>query len=84
MTSPGMSDRSEHAADILDKWADAIRGDWGSIDGRSCRLQLNEISTFLRGEQEGLALVDVGVCDRGKYGAHWADDFNDDHECIDH
>lgn len=67
-----MSDeRAEHAAKILDDWATAIRGNWGGIDGRTCRMELNEISAYLRGEKETLTLQDVGVCKLGEWGPHW-------------
>ena len=63
--------RREVAAAVLDDWATAIRGDWGSIDGRTCRDELGEISAFLLGERDTLTPKDVGVCTEGKYGAHW-------------
>ena len=65
------TDRKETAAAILDDWASALRGDWGSIDGRTCRVQLGVVSAFLRGELDTLTHVDVGVCSLGEYGAHW-------------
>ena len=65
-------DRLKTAADILDVWAEAIRGDWGSIDGRSCRYQLNKISGYLRGPQGNLDATDVGVCTIE--GPHWIGD----------
>ena len=74
-----MSKETEHAetaAAVLDDWAAAIRGDWGSIDGRTCRDELNEISAFLRGRQDTLTPKDVGVCTKGKYGPHWDDHLN--------
>lgn len=53
-------------------------GDWGSIDGRSSRSQLWEISSYLRGSKEKLTADDIGICLEG--GAHWF--YNGfDHNC---
>ena len=71
-------DRALHAADILDDWAAAIRGDWGSIDGRTCRMQLETIGAYLRDACDELTLSDVGVCTFG--GAHWIG-AGFDHDC---
>jgi len=76
-----MIGRENHAARVLDEWATAIRGDWGSIDGRTCRDQLGRVSAYLRGERDELTLSDVGVCAGGEFGAHWEGDRMDDHEC---
>ena len=62
--------REERAAYVLDAWAEAIRGDWGSIDGRTCRFELNEVSRFLRGQKDTLTFDDVGVC-RCDGTTHW-------------
>lgn len=67
--------RAEIAASVLDNWATAIRGDWSSIDGRTCRDELGDISAFLRGETDTLTSEDVGVCTKGEFGAHWDDHF---------
>ena len=76
-----MISKNLHAADILDAWAAAIRSDWSTIDGRSCRRQLEEISNYLRGESDSLHHSDVGVCMVG--GPHW---FGEgwQHECGNH
>lgn len=84
MTDPDL--RVEKAAAILDHWASALRGDWGSIDGRTCRDELNRVSEFLRGERETLTLDDVGVCIEGEYGAHWQQPsagYHDGKSCFD-
>ena len=70
--------RIANAVMLIDAWADAIRGDWGSIDGRSSRSQLWEISSYLRGSKEKLTADDIGICLEG--GAHWF--YNGfDHNC---
>jgi len=61
--------RVETAASVLDAWGEAIRGDWGGVDGRSCRAQLGAISSYLRGESDSLYPRDVGVCMVD--GPHW-------------
>ena len=69
------STREEKAADVLDAWGTAIRMNWGDIDGRSCKRQLQEISAYLRGERDSLALEDVGVCvDGERRTPHWSGD----------
>ena len=68
-----------NVADLLDDWATAIRVDWGSIDGRTCRTELNELSAYLRGERDLPTHEDIGVCVEGEYGAHWSH-WGDDHE----
>lgn len=69
-----MKDRIEHAANILDAWGQAIRNDWSSIDGRSCRAQLWEISAYLRGERDTLTYADVDVCPNGHW-LEWCSDY---------
>lgn len=66
-------ERAKRAAVVLDAWADAIRGDWGTIDGRACRDELNAISEFLRGSTDSLTFTDVGVC-RCNGFTHWHGD----------
>ena len=34
--------------DILDEYAQAIRGSWGDIDGRSMKLEINEVTDWIR------------------------------------
>lgn len=70
-----MNEREERAAYVLDAWADAIRGDWSTIDGRGCKASLNQISAYLRGTRDGLTFDDVGVCQcDGSVGTHWYGD----------
>lgn len=65
--------------DILNEWGEAIRGDWGSIDGRSCRAQLENLSDWINEhgnepltEEESIHLRGrVNICTRG--GCHWGD-----------
>lgn len=33
---------------VLQEWANALRGDWGSIDGRSSRYQIEEIIAVIQ------------------------------------
>ncbi len=69
--STSLPSREETAATVLDAWGQAIRGDWGSIDGRSSRAQLAEVSAYLRGARPDLTLHDVDVCDGGDHSPHW-------------
>ncbi|KKK67580.1 hypothetical protein LCGC14_2952660 [marine sediment metagenome] len=66
-----MNARLSIAAEVLDAWGEAIRGDWSDIDGRSCRAQLDEVSAYLRGVRAELTLSDVNVCDEGDGSPHW-------------
>lgn len=68
-----MSEREQRAAVVIDAWAEAIRGDWGTIDGRTCRAQLADVSKYLRGEKDTLSFDDVGVC-RCDGTTHWHGD----------
>lgn len=43
-----MNDNRESVRLALRAWGSAIRGDWGSIDGRSCRDQLEDLSNLLK------------------------------------
>ena len=72
-------ERAEIGGYLIDIWAVALRGDWGSVDGRQCRSQLNEISSFLRGGREP-SLTDIGVCNQGTESAHWYGN-GWDHDC---
>jgi hypothetical protein len=65
-----MNDRQERAATLLDAWGEAIRGDWSSIDGRACRMELDAISAYLREELDTLSFNDIGVV-KGKFGYEW-------------
>ncbi len=68
-----MNEREQRAAIVLDAWAEAIRMDWGTIDGRTCRAQLGDVSKYLRGEKDTLSFDDVGVC-RCNGTTHWHGD----------
>ncbi len=50
----------------LRAWAQAIRGDWGTIDGRTCRGQLQDLAAFLDADAEPVRWEDAcraaGVC----------------------
>lgn len=66
------------ATTVLREWAIAIRLDWGSIDGRSCRDELNALAGFIDAQLAGEPVPDItamryaaGVCPFG--GAHWQD-----------
>jgi len=74
------SDRIEVAAKTLDAWGEAIRGNWGDVDGRSSRAQLSRVSAFLRGDRDQLTLLDVDVCDEGEGSPHWVS-MGWDHKC---
>ena len=64
---------------ILREYAQAIRGDWGSIDGRSVRLNLNSIADWIDFVEPFpgrlRARLDLGICPAG-FG-HW------DYHCSD-
>jgi predicted urease superfamily metal-dependent hydrolase len=72
---------------VLREWAQAIREDWGSIDGRSCREELNLLADALiaANHQSGsMATVRqlrraTGLCPEG--GAHWALYCDDGRDC---
>lgn len=64
---------------VLMEWAQAIRNDWGSIDGRSSRDELNWLATCLVASHDPSLAAHVptlrsvrdeaGVCVYG--GGHW-------------
>lgn len=62
--------QARHAAEILDMWAEALRGDWSNIDGRQSSQELSAISAYLRGERQTLTPADVGICVLGGT-PHW-------------
>lgn len=72
---------------VLREWADAIRGDWGSIDGRSVRADMNLMAdTLLAANHDSGSQVTVralrqtmGVCAVG--GGHWEWYCNDGRDC---
>jgi hypothetical protein len=66
----------EVAFGLLGEWRAALRGDWGSIDGRSSRSELESWEAIMRAAMDGNP-VDVsrarelmGLCPHG--GAHWS------------
>lgn len=61
-------ERAMHAAAMLDRWAEALRGDW-TQDGRQSRYQLNMLTDYLRGNRPTLTDEDTGLCPDG--GSHW-------------
>lgn len=73
-------------ADLLDEYGSALRGAWGSIDGRSEKIALAELSASIRtyGHHELMTTTvqrlrdALGVCANG--GGHWVD-FCEDYEC---
>lgn len=57
---------------IIREYGEAIRGDWGSIDGRSVRSQLDELAHAVENPEvyEKDNLRDkIGICLEGK--GHW-------------
>ena len=57
---------------VLGEWAQAIRGDWGSIDGRTCRDQLDDLAEALTSDTKTdikQLRDDSGICPHG--GGHW-------------
>lgn len=66
-------------ADLLDEYAQALRGSWGDIDGRSEQAALNTLSKAMRthgtsdlepSEVKSLR-ESLGVCDKGL--GHWTE-----------
>lgn len=69
---------------VLREWAQAIREDWGTVDGRSCRSQLQTLADYIDielsdGVSAPLAQIrdDVGICPSGN--AHWSGYCNESH-----
>lgn len=66
---------SENAVTALREYANAIRGDWGSIDGRSVKGDLNAIADALDGSlfpaDDSLTAwrERLGICPSGE--GHW-------------
>lgn len=64
-------------ADLLNEYGSSIRGDWGSIDGRSERTALSRLASAIQAHgNEGLSEEKVreirdalGVCPHGE--GHW-------------
>lgn len=61
------------ATTVLREWAAAFRGDWGSVDGRGARIELNEIADWADSPDTAPSLLvmreTVGICRLGK--GHW-------------
>ena len=72
--------------DLIDEYAQAIRGDWSLLDGRSVRSVLNELTGLIRergngqiGQSEAVLIrMRNGICASG-YG-HWREYC--DEECV--
>ena len=77
MTIDSKTDASptERVAQALTEFGGAIRGDWGSIDGRSVRAQLDLLADYLRYPESTPPLPDIrirlDVCPYGK--GHWTE-----------
>lgn len=73
-------------ADLLDEYARALRGSWGSIDGRSEQTSLNNLAEAFRMYGNDRLLpkdvdklrADLGVCPHGK--RHWTEFCDEDCE----
>lgn len=72
----------ERVAQALSEFGGAIRGDWGSIDGRSIRSQLDNLVRYLRAPETTPPLADIRVVlDICRYGGgHWTQ-YCEDYEC---
>lgn len=72
------------AIHALREYGSAIRGDWGSIDGRSVRGDLDRLADALEGRGAAAEYdltywrEDLGICPQG--GGHWVDHCGD--ECV--
>lgn len=74
----------EDVRGVLYEYGSALRGDWGSIDGRCCESELGDLNRYLfvahRDGDAGVSLsqvrVDAGVCRAG--GGHWPDHCDDE------
>jgi len=68
----------EEIAKVLREYGSAIRGDWGTIDGRSEQLTLNYLAEVVADPEHYTAaqLRDVAdICPHGK--GHWTDHCTD-------
>ena len=73
--------------DILDEYAQAIRGSWGDIDGRSMKLQINEVTDWIR--ENGITDLTefevkkwryrLNICISGE--GHWTEFCDYDEDC---
>lgn len=73
--------RREVVYTVMQEWAQAIRGDWVSIDGRSIRSQVDEFVQQLREPSERSLeewRVRLGICTDGQ--GHW-ERYCDDYGC---
>lgn len=69
-----ISGTTEVVAQALAEYGAAIRGDWGDLDGRSVRYQLDDLVALLRKQPTPAPTIEhlrmeMGVCPRG--GGHW-------------
>lgn len=71
--------------EVLREWAEALRGDWGSIDGRGCRSELETLAALIDvAVEEPLKMTlaqvrdQVGICLHG--GGHWIS-YCKDYDC---
>lgn len=60
-------------AQILTEFGSAIRGDWGSIDGRSVRDGMDRVAASLRSGEATIASMrgDLDLCPSGE--GHWTE-----------
>jgi hypothetical protein len=58
-----MSDGQTELVKVIEGFGAAIRGDWGSIDGRTVRDQMESAAAqVVGGDSAATALADNGVC----------------------
>ena len=70
-----MSDKTEPVGvRVLREYANALRGDWGSIDGRSEKISINAIADAIVADEpptiEALR-AEADLCPQG--GGHWTE-----------
>lgn len=69
----------EEVATCLDEYGEAIRGDWGSIDGRSERAALQQLAEAIREPDRFTPEAMRRILDICPYGCgHWTDHCDDD------
>lgn len=76
-----MSETTEVVAQALTEYGEAIRGDWGSIDGRGVRTELHELAALLRLDPTPAPDISelrrkFSLCPGG--GGHWTEHCWDD------
>jgi hypothetical protein len=64
----------EALTQAMQEWANAIRGDWSDVDGRSVRVEIEEWISALNGGPESERTIErwrdsMGVCPKGE--GHW-------------